>query len=252
LAAQKIAPAPSLTYNIGLVYERMGRLAEAATAFEKYLTELPAPSTKDERQFRDNLNQRARSARERAASGVATPPQPPPPTQQQPPRQPPPPTVNGQPNPPPPNQPYYYPQQQQQPYYGYQPYAPYGGYAYPPMMFQKTPQQKLEDARARHGRAIGLLVTGTVLNAIGIGLLGWGLIGVNGDNKNVASGGLDFLGGSLFLVGVTLWAPGAASFVKSSRDIAEAQKQLQQPAPTPPGPPRAPTTFLFSAPTFTF
>lgn len=253
LEAEKIAPAPSLTYNIGLVYERMGRYTEAAAAFDKYLEQLPAPTTKDERQFRDNLKQRAKAARDRAAQGAPPPNQPPP--NQPPPNQPPPnqPGVNQPPpnqprtNQPPPNQPppYYY---GQQPYYPYQPYQPYGAYGYP--VYQKTPQQKLDDARARRGRAIALLAVGLVLNVAGIGVVAWGV------STPLSSGGeigpvnyaVDWFGGTLMVVGITLWAPGAASFVKSSKDIVEAQRELDKLK----GPGRAPTTFIFNAPAISF
>jgi hypothetical protein len=43
--------------------------------------------------------------------------------------------------------------------------------------------------------------------------------------------GWGFLGGTLFVVGVTLWAPGAASFVKSSHDIKELSEPMPQPQP---------------------
>lgn len=253
LAAQRIAPAPSLTYNIGLLYERMGRFNDAATTFEKYVEELPAASSKDERDFRDKLKARIKANRQRAQSGTQPPPQPPPtqPTTTQPPptqpnpNQPP-------PNMPPPNQPYYGGYPQQQPYYGYQPYTPYGnpygGYAY--AIPQKSPQEKLVEARARRGRAIALLAVGVTLNVVGFGVLGYGLSLPEPGNLGPVL--IDFAGVSLAIVGLTLWAPGAASFVRSSKDIALAQKELDKLEELRRTPARQPTTFLFNSPTLTF
>lgn len=260
LAAQRIAPAPSLTYNIGLLYERMGRFNDAATTFEKYVEELPAASSKDERDFRDKLKARIKANRQRAQSGAQPPPpQPPPPTQpvtqpppttQPNPNQPPP--TQPPPNMPPPNQPYYGGYPQQQPYYGYQPYTPYGnpygGYAY--AIPQKSPQEKLVEARARRGRAIALLAVGLTLNVAGFGVLGYGLSFAEPGNLGPAL--IDFAGISLAIVGITLWAPGAASFVRSSKDIALAQRELDKLEEQRRVPVRQPTTFLFNAPTITF
>ena len=258
VAAQRIAPAPSLTYNLGLVYERMGRFTDAANTFDKYLEELPAPSSKDERQFRDNLKQRSKSNRLRAQSKPTAPanPVPPPPTSP-PPRasSPPPPTAAPNTNPPrtsasppsatpPPN------------YYGDPPnyYAGYPttnnpyGFAYPIM--QKSPQDKLSEARDRRGRAIALITIGSVLNIVGIGVLSFGLTTDRwGGHKTSANVALDFAGVSFMVVGITLWAPGASSFVSSSKDMAAAQRELDKQER---GPARQPTTFLFQAPTLQF
>lgn len=262
-AAQRIAPAPSLTYNIALVYERMGRFVDAANTFDKYLEELPAPNSKDERDFRDKLKQRSKSNRQRGQTKPTAPPQQPQPPNTNP--QPPPPSTSPQQPPPqyPPNQPYPaqpypaqpYPNQPypNQPYgYGYTPYQPYGyGMGYP--IVQRSPAEKITEAKERRGRAIALLSIGLVLNVTGIGLLGWGLTTDQfGGPKEAANVGIDFAGISFIITGITLWAPGAASFVRSSKDIVAAQKEQQKLDEQKRNPGRTPTAYIFNAPALTF
>ncbi len=263
-AAQRIAPAPSLTYNIALVYERMGRFVDAANTFDKYLEELPAPSSKDERDFRDKLKQRSKSNRQRGQTKPMAQQPPPSTSPQQPPPstnpQQPPPSTNPQQPPPqyPPSQQYPaqpYPQQPyaQQPYnYGYQPYQPYGyGMGYP--IVQRSPAEKITEAKERRGRAIALLSIGLVLNVTGIGLLGWGLTTDQfGGPKEAANVGIDFAGISFIITGITLWAPGTASFVRSSKDIALAQREQQKLDEQKRNPGKAPTAYMINAPALSF
>ncbi|HZS38022.1 MAG TPA: hypothetical protein VFF06_14395, partial [Polyangia bacterium] len=108
----------------------------------------------------------------------------------------------------------YYPQQ---PPYGYQ-------YGTVPPTYRITKADMLLEANSRRNRAIALIVVGTVLDVIGIAVMVDGLVHPYGDGFNINAFGAvnyfeDWLGASLVIVGVTLWAPGAASFAKASRRI---------------------------------
>jgi hypothetical protein len=74
------------------------------------------------------------------------------------------------------------------------------------------------------------------MSVVGIAVLAWAVT----PSTPLSLGeewGYGFLGFTLGVVGVTLWAPGAASFVKSSHDIKE---WSARPDPTPqPLPPTA-------------
>lgn len=195
--ANMILPAPNLYYNIGATYERLGRYQEAALAFDKYFEMAGAPTSDEEKAFQEKLRARVDADRKRADVTPARPaPQPGP-----------------QPQPAPqPGQPEY-----RQPYYA-QPY-----FAGTPPVPRET---RLKDARGRHTRAIVLMAIGVPMSVSGIGVTAWGstLTNIN------AEIGYVFLGLTLGVVGVTLWAPGAASFVRSSNDI----RELSKPEPTPP------------------
>jgi tetratricopeptide (TPR) repeat protein len=192
--ANMILPAPNLYYNIGATYERLGRYQEAALAFDKYFEMAGAPITDEERDFQEKL--RARSEADRKRPNL--PPRPAQPAQ--PPL--PPPVVTA----PPP--------------YPVQPY-------YPPGPSRET---RLQNARARRTRAIALMAIGVPLTITGIGVLGWAA-----SDSTLTTGerwGYGFLGVTFGVVGITLWAPGAASFVRSSHDI----RDLQKPEPATPSP----------------
>jgi hypothetical protein len=205
--ANMILPAPNLYYNIGATYERLGRYQEAALAFDKYFELAGAPQNDEDRAFQDKLRSRTEGDRKR-------PNLPPPRTQPAPAPQPPPAA--------PPQQPPQYPQQ---PPLGY-----YPGYYVPP---PGPPREvKLRQARSRRTRAIVLMGIGVPLCLAGIGITGWAA----SSNDGVTEGTGIFFGASAFVVGVTLWAPGAASFVKSSRDVATLSKpDPLAPQPLPPG-----------------
>jgi hypothetical protein len=200
--ANMILPAPNLYYNIGATYERLGRYQEAALAFDKFFELAGAPTTDEDREFQEKLH--ARSEADRKRQDVA-------PTPQQP-AQPPPANV------PPPyaRQPYY---QQPQPYF-----IPMAG---PPR------EVRLREARQRRTRAIVLMAIGVPLTVAGIGVLAWAV-----SDSTLSLGeewGYGFVGFTFAAVGVTLWAPGAASFVKSSHDIKEwSSKPDPTPQPLPP------------------
>jgi hypothetical protein len=205
--ANTILPAPNLYYNIGTTNERLGRYQEAAMAFDEYFKLAGAPQNDEDREFQDKL--RARGDADRKRANVVTQP-----------RQEPQP-VGGQP--PPPRQPVQPPPPQ---YYAPGPYymSPYG--AYPMQPPQLTREDKLRNAKARRSRAIVLMAIGVPLTVVGITLCAYSPVFTDG-----LSFGLDLWGGlTLSVVGITLWAPGAGSYVKSSRDIRELSTP-QQPLP---------------------
>ncbi|HEX6837667.1 MAG TPA: tetratricopeptide repeat protein [Polyangia bacterium] len=200
--ANMILPAPNLYYNIGATYERLGRYQEAALAFDKYFEMAGAPSTDEDKDFQQKLHARAEADRKRqdVAPAKQEPTQPPPAT-----------TVT----PPPYNrQPYY-----QQPYF-----MPPPG---------PSREQRLKDARARRTRAIVLMAIGVPMTIAGIGVLAWA-VAPDTVLSLAEEWGYGFLGFTFGVVGVTLWAPGAASFVKSSHDIKEWSRPEPTPQPLPP------------------
>jgi hypothetical protein len=202
--ANTILPAPNLYYNIGATYERMGKYQEAALAFDKYFEMAGTPTTDDEKDFQEKLRVRLEADRKRP-DVVAKPAQPQPEPQQNP-------------------QPVY-----RQPYY--QP-APY-------YMVPQGPsrESRLKEARARHTRAIVLMAVGVPMSVAGIVVTAWAVTDQNLDTAGTV--GWSFLGVTLGVVGVTLWAPGAASFVKSGREI----KEWSRPDPVVvPAPPALPPT----------
>ena len=198
--ANMILPAPNLYYNIGATYERLGRYQEAALAFDKYFEMAGAAPTDEEKDFQEKLHARAEANRKR--QNVAPQPQ-----------------TGAAPQPQTGAAP--------QPYDG-QPYYP------PQPSLAPTPQPlreaRLKEAKARHTRAIVLMAIGVPLSVAGIAVLSWALT----DNALATTSvyGWTFAGITFGVVGVTLWAPGAASFVRSSKDLREWSK----PEPAPPGP----------------
>jgi TPR repeat len=204
--ANMILPAPNLYYNIGATYERLGRYQEAALAFDKYFELAGAPSTDEDKEFQEKLHARAEADRKR--QDVA-------PTKQEPAQ--PPPSTTGTTAPPP-----YY----RQPYYqppGLTYYAPTG----------PSREQRLKDAKSRQTRAIVLMAIGVPMSIAGIAVLAWA-VAPSVNLSFAEEWGYGFLGFTFGVVGVTLWAPGAASFVKSSHDIKEYSKPEPMPQPLPP------------------
>jgi tetratricopeptide (TPR) repeat protein len=207
--ANMILPAPNLYYNIGATYERLGRYQEAALAFDKYFEMAGTPASDEDKEFQEKLHARAEADRKR--QDIAPTKQEPVQQQQQ--QQQPPPATTAPP---------YY----RQPYYP-QP-APY--YLPPP---GPSREQRLKDARARRTRAIVLMAIGVPMSIVGIALVSWA-VAPSVDLSLGEEYGYGFLGFTFAVVGVTLWAPGAASFVKSSRDIKEYSKPEPTPQPLPP------------------
>jgi hypothetical protein len=218
--ANQLVPAPSLQYNIGNCHERLGHYKEAAAAFERYLELAGQPTTDDEKDFQDKLRNRVTANKKRADQIQAPPPMYP----QQPIYQPPPPNY-------------------------YQPMAP------PP----PTREYLLQQARARRTRAIALMATGLALQVIGMGFLFDGAIvphtscsggGIFGGTEtcttSIVSGwniAEDFFGATFIITGITLWAPGVASYVGAQKDI---NTYMKQEAGAPPN------AFLFHSPTIRF
>jgi hypothetical protein len=120
-----------------------------------------------------------------------------------------------QPLPPPPG-PYY-----RQPYYQQPYFVPPAG---------PNREARLKEARARRTRAIVLMAIGVPMSVAGIAVSAWAFTDATIDTATEIGWG--FVGITLGVVGVTLWAPGAASFVKSSHDV----KEWSKPEPMPPGP----------------
>jgi hypothetical protein len=203
--ANMILPAPNLYYNIGATYEKLGRFQEAALAFDKYFELAGAPATDEDKDFQEKL--RARSEADRKRQDVAPTPQ-----------QPAPPPVGAQQPAPYYRQPYYA-QPQGQPYY----MAPPG----------PTREMRVKEAKGRRTRAIVLMAIGVPMSIAGIAVLAWAVAPTV--NLLLAEEiGYGFVGFTFGVVGVTLWAPGAASFVKSSHDIKEWSKPEPTPQPLPP------------------
>ncbi|HEX9104903.1 MAG TPA: tetratricopeptide repeat protein [Polyangia bacterium] len=200
--ANMILPAPNLYYNIGATYERLGRYQEAALAFDKYFEMAGAATTDEDKDFQEKLRARAEADRKRQDVAPTRQPPPPPPATTQ--------------------QPY-----AQQPY-AQQPYAQQPYFMPPP---GPSREARLKEAHARRTRAIVLMAIGVPMSVVGISVLAWAVA----PSVNLTLGeewGYGFLGFTLGVVGVTLWAPGAASFVKSSHDI----KEWSRPEPTTPQP----------------
>jgi hypothetical protein len=190
--ANLILPAPNLYYNIGATYERLGRYQEAALAFDKYFEMAGAPQSDDDRTFQAQLRVRAESDRKQMNLPQRTAQQPPPVIMQQPQRQPP---------------------------WIASPYLPAPG---------PSRELRLEQSKARRTRAIVLISIGGALSSSGVILTGYygGVGAIDGWTRGFALWG----GITAFVVGVTLWAPGASSFVHANHDI----RELSQPEPLPP------------------
>jgi tetratricopeptide (TPR) repeat protein len=211
--ANMILPAPNLYFNIGVTYEKLGRFQEAALAFDKYFDLAGPPQSDDEREFQDKLHARAGADRQRPDTPTPTPP-PAQPAPAAPPR-----------GYYPPQQPYpqqAYPPPYQQPYYGYprQAYPPpaYMPGPYPPPT--ATRQYQLTMAQRHRRNAITLMAIGVPLAVGGIILASYA--GTFNIDTQPASYGVTLWAGLTFVVvGTTLWAPGAFSYVRSNRTIRE-------------------------------
>ncbi len=192
--AQRIAPAPSLLYNIGMAYERLLRYEESARTFDLYLAEAPAPQSDAERTFQDNLRARATANHSRGQRPTLAPP--PQPIE-------PPPVV-------------------QLPGYPYTPYAYYGyGYPQPRAVPVFTRQQRIDRAAHRRNAGIALTATGVGLVIIGAVCLDGA---INADHSYSARIGLvyggvfaELFGLPLAITGAVLWGTGQASLTQERR-----------------------------------
>jgi tetratricopeptide (TPR) repeat protein len=185
--AALIAPAPSLYYNIGMAYERLGRFEDSAIAFEKYLQLIDAPSTEEEKTFQANLRARAAANRARPQRSTEAPPAPL--------VEPPAGAVNRYPA-------YYYP-----------PGAMPAIAAPVPL----THQQKLDKARRHRNNGIALTVVGSVLVFGGIAIVTWGALAPGFIDWQR---GLTIWAGTLPLVtGITFVIPGAVVLGKWQKEL---------------------------------
>jgi hypothetical protein len=89
------------------------------------------------------------------------------------------------------------------------------------------------------------MAAGLALDVIGVGFLADGLVNPHGCTIGTCTLNYfeDWFGITAMVVGVTLWAPGAASFVQSERLI----RENSQPAPTAPK-----AALMLSSPVFRF
>jgi tetratricopeptide (TPR) repeat protein len=189
--AALIAPAPSLYYNIGMAYERLGRFEDSAIAFERYLELVETPNTDDERAFQNNLRSRAAANRARAHEPTRTAPA----------------TPLVEPSP--------LPGYSRYPQYVYAPYLPSPA---PPL----THRQKLDAARRHRNNGIALLSVGAALIGIGTGLTTWLAVAQPFDRSNSTGEiqyGLSMWGATFpLVVGVTFVIPGAVALARWQRE----------------------------------
>lgn len=247
--ANLLAPAPSLSYNIGKTYEKMGRYHDAVLAFERYLELAGPPQNDDDKKFQEEL-------RGRIELDKKTPDQPLKPAQ------PVPPPAETRPATPPP-QPY-----TPQPY-GYNPYAYPNPYAYNPYGGLTTTPKSVRLASARRKRNTGVttFIIGGVFTVVGLALTVDSVlsthpltdfdhcVGLNcGGNIIEIAFGVPFL-----IAGPILVAVGAANWGRSQADMnriaKEPEPQLPQPLPPPSrtsGLGAEPAAMLFKSPTFHF
>jgi tetratricopeptide (TPR) repeat protein len=210
--AMLIAPAPSLYYNIGVAYERLGRYEDSAIAFETYLREMEAPTNDEERAFQAKLRARAVANRDKARTAPVPP-------------------RRVEPSPPPPAYPPSYPG------YVYPTYAPPPAYMPPPAP-PLTHQQKLFKARRHRNNAIALLAVGSTFFVAGVGLTAWAaaalpvhrtstsiLTGEMSDDGGLAYGLTIWGTASLVVIGLPLAIPGALALAKWQKELTAEMKR---------------------------
>jgi hypothetical protein len=215
MKANQLAPAPSLSYNIGKTYEKMGRMKDAVIWFQKYLDLAGPPKDDDDKKFQDELRQRIATDQSTADRAPAPAPVPPPAGQQQPTPQPQPPQAY----------PYYY----QQPYYAQQ--YPYGYNPYQPL--QLTKETRLANAKRKRTSGLSTLIAGGVLTALGAGLIGGGCALSEGcafrntldPGVAVGAGVMLAFGVPCIIVGPILIGVGAANFVKGSNEVKAVERE---------------------------
>jgi hypothetical protein len=216
MKANQLAPAPSLSYNIGKTYEKMGRMKDAVIWFQKYLDLAGPPKDDDDRKFQDELRQRIATDQGTPERAPAPAPMPPPAGQAQPTPQPQPPQAY----------PYYY----QQPYYAQQ--YPYGYNPYQPL--QLTKETRLANAKRKRSSGLSSLIAGGVLAVVGAGLIGGACAITNGCafTGNANDVGLEagaavmlVIGVPSVIIGPILIGVGAANFVKYSNEVKAIERE---------------------------
>jgi len=219
MKANQLAPAPSLSYNIGKTYEKLGRMKDAVIWFQKYLELAGAPKDDDDKKFQDEL--RVRIQQDQATPDRAPAPAPAPaPTGAQP---------QPAPAPPPQSYPYYY---QPQPYYAQPQGYPYGYNPYQPI--QLTRDQRLSNAKRKRSSGLSALIAGGVLAGLGAGLIGGACAITAGCSFDSRFTGADAaIGGGVMLafgvpcliVGPILVGVGAANFAKGQSEVKAIEKE---------------------------
>ncbi len=186
--ADSLATAAKLSYDIGTCLERLGRYADAAINFERYLARAGVATTDDDKQFADNLRARIAAdrtrAREKAAPAPSTAPMP---------------------------QPLYIP------------YVPqgYGYYSSQAPMPEAYRRQQIKLQHARRSRAIALMVVGLTLNIGGAAVTAYAFVHDGSTVDQVLEG---LIGLSAVVTGIPLWIPGAVSFAQSNAQLKELSK----------------------------
>jgi hypothetical protein len=215
MKANQLAPAPSLSYNIGKTYEKMGRMKDAVIWFQKYLELAGPPKDDDDRKFQDELRQRIATDQSTPDRAPAPAPMPPPAGQAQPTPQPQPPQAY----------PYYY----QQPYYAQQ--YPYGYNPYQPL--QLTKETRLANAKRKRSSGLSTLIAGGVLTVLGAGLIGGGCALSEGcqfrssldPGVAVGAGVMLAFGVPCIIIGPVLIGVGAANFVKGNNEVKSVERE---------------------------
>jgi hypothetical protein len=234
--ANALAPAPSLQYNMGKTYEKLGRYKDAVAAFEKYLELVGAPANDEDKKFQEDLKLRIEADRKQPDRAPAPAPQP------------------GQPQP----QPYYQPAPQPQPYYYNNPYQP----AYNPYGYQQpivNPREvRLSTAKRKRTNGIVQTTVGGFFLIMGVALtadacartLGcnFGTSLVSSSRKADATIELVFSVPSL-IVGAIVTPIGVANLAVGARDVSRIEHEKPAGGPTPGV---APQAMMLSSPVFRF
>jgi hypothetical protein len=214
LRANELVPAPSLQFNIGSCYERLGRYHDAVVAFEKFLETAGEPQSDEERAFRQELRNRVSANKllpDRKPEQTLPPEPAPEPAQPQPaqPMQQPPPQP--QPGPmPPPYPPIYY-----QPV----PYSNANGYM--PLLVPMSREQRLTAAKQKRTKGIiafsvgmALFVGGAALVAVSTGP-GYDL----GSSDGVVGWTEVIIGSMCLAAGTATLIPGAVNWGRGQSEI---------------------------------
>ncbi len=234
--ANSLAPAPSLSYNMGKTYEKMGRYKEAVSSFERYLEQIGAPANDEDKKFQEDLKLRIEADRKQP-DRVNTPT----------------PTPTDQPRP------YYQPQPQPQPqpYYYNNTYQPaYNPYAYQ-IPIVNPREVRLNAAKRKRTNGIVQTVVGGFFLILGAAVTADACARTFGCNfgsslsstsqKSNATIELVFSVPSL-IVGAIVTPFGIANLAVGARDVSRIEHE--QPAgPATPGQPHA---FMFTTPAFRF
>jgi tetratricopeptide (TPR) repeat protein len=231
--ANLLAPAPSLSYNIGKTYEKMGRYHDAVLAFERYLELSGAPQSDDDKKFQEELKGRIEADRATPDRPASVPQQPQP----------------QQPQPQPRNYPP--PQYQPQPYYN-----PYNPYAFNPYAQVQTKASRMAAARRKRNNGVTSFTLGAAFFIIGLAITVDSVVTphdnfgstVHKDALENAGNIIEIAFGiPILIVGPILIGTGAAGWSKGQGEMNRIAREPD--APPPPGQPAA---VIFRSPTIRF